>query len=516
MRKWLPLVAVCLGTFMLLIDVTIVNVALPDMAVDLKTSFASLQWVIDIYALVLAALLLGGGSLADIAGRRLVYVVGLVVFAIASLLSGLAPNATVLIAARGVQGLGAAAMFATTVALLNVSYQRRDRGIAYGIWGAVSAVAAATGPIVGGLLTEHLSWRWIFFVNLPISALAIGLALAVFDGGRGEHRVRVDIAGMVTFTASASLLTYAFIRAGDAGWSAASTLGLIALGLLALGCFVMVERRTPAPMMDLSLLRDRRFVGTMIVALAFSLCAFSDLAYTSIWLQSVLKLSPVEAGLVFLPLSVASFVVSAAIGRLLHAADPRWIVGIGMLAIGAGGCAQAVLGAGSRWPALLGGLLIVGIGVGMVAPTLTAAVMASVPQRRGGMASGAMNTLRQLGFAFGIAVLGTTFQTRVAHVLANHRVPDAARVATAVSGGQTDSVLRSTPAAQRTDLVDAIHAAFASGLNVIFIVAGAVAIAAGVAALVLLRPVTSLRPNTAGSDETTSPEQFDPGRAVSH
>ena len=487
MRRWLPLVAVCLGTFMLLIDVTIVNVALPDMAVDLSTSFSSLQWVIDVYALVLAAVLLGAGSLADIFGRRLLYVSGLVVFALASLASGVAQNGAELITARAVQGLGAAAMFATTVALINASYERRERGIAYGVWGAVSGAAAATGPIVGGLLTEHLSWRWIFFVNLPISVVAIVLCLVVLDGARGGHTSRLDPLGMVSFTAFAALMTYGCIRAGDDGWGSASTLLLLALGLVALVVFIVVERRNRDAMLDLSLFTDRRFVGVMIVALTLALTAFSYLAYASIWLQSVLALSPIQAGLVFLPLSLAAFVVSAAIGRTLHGTEPRWIIGGGMLFIGAGGLAQAVLGSSSRWPSLLIGLFLVGVGTGLVSPTMTSAAMSAVPLPRSGMAAGALNTARQLGFAFGIAVLGTIFQSRIASSLSSHGIRGSA-AATAISGGQSQRVLRSTPTGQRAAVSNAIHAAFASGLDTIFAVAGLIAVAAGVSAIVLLRP----------------------------
>ena len=195
MRKWLALITVSLGTFMLLIDVTIVNVALPDMANDLHSSFSSLQWVIDIYALSLAAFLLGIGAYSDKVGRRPVYIIGLVVFALSSLSCGLAPSTTVLIVARGVQGIGAAAMFATTIALLSTSYQGRDRGIAFGVWGAINGAAAAAGPILGGLLTESLSWRWIFFVNLPISVAALALAIFALSKDEPRREGRVDLPG---------------------------------------------------------------------------------------------------------------------------------------------------------------------------------------------------------------------------------------------------------------------------------------------------------------------------------
>jgi MFS family permease len=217
MRKWMPLIAVCLGTFMLLVDVTIVTVALPDMAVGLSASFSSLQWVIDIYALTLAALLMGMGSLADIRGRRRVYVAGLAAFALASCASGLAGNTAMLIAARGLQGIGGAAMYATTIALLNSSYQGRDRGIAFGIWGAVSGAAAASGPILGGLLTESASWRWIFFVNLPVCAAAIVMSLRAFPADRPDQAARLDLPGLAMFTLGAAAATYGLIRAAADG-----------------------------------------------------------------------------------------------------------------------------------------------------------------------------------------------------------------------------------------------------------------------------------------------------------
>ena len=493
MRRWLPLVAICLGTFMLLLDVTIVNVALPAMATDLKTAFSSLQWVVDIYALVLAALLLSAGSVSDLVGRRRIYLIGLVAFAGSSLACGLAPNATVLITARGIQGVGGAAMFATTVALINATYSGRDRGTAYGIWGAVSGAAAAAGPIVGGLLTQHLSWRWIFLVNVPISVLAIALSVAVLDGGRGEHRGRVDVLGMLSFTGFAALTTFGFVKAGDDGWLSATALGCIVAGVVLLMAFIAIELRLPQPMLDLHLFRDRRFSGAMLVSFAFSLCAFSYLAYSSIWLQSVTELSPLQAGLVYLPLSLASFFVAAITGRLLHGRDPRWIITGGMLLVGVGGVLQAHLSAGSHWPALQPGLLIVGFGVGLLSPTLAASVMSAVPMQRGGMASGGMNTLRQLGFAFGIAALGTILQSRVGAVLDNHR-PGTGRLAAAISGGQTQVVLRSIPTADRPAAAASIHAAFASGLNLIFLLAGGLAIVVGLLTAVLLRPLRQPEP----------------------
>ncbi len=511
MRKWLPLITVCLGTFMLLIDVTIVNVALPDMARDLKTSFGSLQWVVDAYALTLAALVLGTGSIADLAGHRRAYVAGLALFAVSSLACGLAPGPGALVAARAVQGLGAAAMFATTFALLNSNYSGRDRGTAYGLWGAVAGASAAVGPIIGGLLTEGASWRWIFFVNLPVSVLAIALCLTVLDDVHAPARGRVDVAGMAAFTAAAGALTYGLIRANEDGWSQPATwLWLVASPLL-LVAFVALERRRAQPMLDLDLLRNRSFVGVLIAGLVLTFAAFASFTYTSIWMQSVLGLSPIQAGLTGLPLSLASFVVSAAIGRHLHGSRPGPIIGGGLLIIGAGGLVGGVLVHGSAsWPALMPGFLLIGIGVGLATPTLSSAAMAAVPVQRGGMAAGAVNTARQLGFALGIAALGSVFATRAAHVLAGRDVPHSGGVARALAGGQSPALLHQAPQQVRGALDSGLHAAAVGGVQWSLLVSGVAGVLAGLAVLALIRPAAAEATAERPSEE---PEAAPPARA---
>jgi EmrB/QacA subfamily drug resistance transporter len=472
MRKWWPLVAVCTGAFMLLVDVTIVTVALPDMAHGLKTSFSALQWVMDIYALVLAALLLGAGSVADLAGRRRVYVLGLVVFALSSLACGLAPNSAVLVTARGVQGLGAAAMFATTMALLNSTYHGRDRGVAFGVWGAVNGAAAAAGPVLGGLLTAQFGWRWVFLVNLPISLFALVLTLRVVRESRNPHARGVDLPGMVTFTAAAGAVTYGLIRAGDDGWGSAAALVSLAAGFVALVVFVAVELRGARPMLDLRLFRNPSFSAIMVAAALLSIAAFAYTPYLSVWLQSVLDLSAIQAGLVLLPMSVTAFVVAGAGGRILHDASPRLVIGGGLLLIGAGAMAQAVLTAGSGWAAVLPGLAVTGAGVGLATPTLASAGMATVPVERSGMAAGAVNTFRQLGFALGIAVLGGLFRDGLQDTVHDKGL------AAALSGGQ----------AQRTGApAHLVHQAFAHGLDIALLTAGGVGVVAGLLVLALVR-----------------------------
>jgi EmrB/QacA subfamily drug resistance transporter len=489
MRKWLPLITVCLGTFMLLIDVTIVNVALPDMAKDLHTSFSSLQWVVDAYALTLAALVLGTGSIADLVGHRRSYIAGLALFAVSSLVCGIAPNADALIAARAVQGIGGAAMFATTFALLNSNYTGRDRGVAYGMWGAVAGASAAVGPIIGGLLTEGASWRWIFFVNLPVSVLAIALCLTVLTDLHAPIKARVDALGMVSFTAAAATLTYGLIRANEHGWSQPATWSWLIAAPVLLVVFVVVELRTAAPMLDMALVRNRSFAGVLLAGIVLNFAAFASFTYTSIWLQSVLGLSPIKAGLTGLPLSVASFAVSAIIGRFLHGTKPGPIIGGGLLLIGAGGLVGGVLvHGGASWPALVPGFLLIGMGVGLATPTLSSAAMGAVPPQRGGMAAGAVNTARQLGFALGIAALGSVFAARAAHVLTGRSVPGSDGVSRALAGGQAPVLLGHAPASSRGALDSALHAASVSGVQWTFWVSGIAGVLAGIAVLVMIRP----------------------------
>ena len=495
MRKWLPLTAVCLGTFMLLVDVTIVTVALPGMAAGLSASFSALQWVVDGYALALAALLLTAGAVAERYGRRAVYRAGLAVFAAASAACGLATGEPLLVAARVLQGVPAAAIYATTIALLNSAYTGRDRGVAYGVWGAVSGAAAAAGPLLGGILTQGLSWRWIFFVNLPVCAVAVAATLRAFTGGRPAHLAGpghgplpgLDLPGAVVFTSAAAAVTGGLIRAADDGWGGRLVTGLLAGGAVLFVLFVLIERACPDPLFDLALLRRPAFAAALVTALLMNAAAFAYLPYTSLWLQTVVGLGPIRAGLAgTAPLSLAAFVLSALIGRWLHAANPRWLVGGGMLLIGAGALLQSRLTAHSGGLALVPGLIVAGAGVGLATAALVSHAMAAVPQRSGGMAAGAVNTARQLGFTFGVAVVGSVFADRLASHLAvaGHRE---SALAQAVAGGQTRAVLAHAPAAGRVSVETAVRAASAYGLQIGLLVAGGLGLAGGIVALSALR-----------------------------
>ncbi|MFI2203273.1 MFS transporter [Streptomyces sp. NPDC020192] len=485
MRSWGTLTAVCLGTFMLLLDVTIVVVALPDMAGSLHASLGDLQWVVDGYALALAALLLGIGAAADILGRRRVHVAGVVLFAAASLLCGLASGPGALVAARALQGIGGAAMFATTLPLLGSVYQGRQRSAALGVWGAVSGGAAAVGPVLGGLLTEGPGWRWIFFVNLPVSVVAVWLTLRAVPESRGRHGMRVDWAGTAAFALFAGGATYAVVRAGEDGWTAAATLTSFAVAALALVVFVLAERRVAHPLLDLSLLRRPAFVGVMLGSFVFNGVAFGGIAYLSIWMQTLLGLTPVRGGLTLLPITMVSMLVAVLVGRLLHGA-PAWLtVGGGLLLIASGTLCQAVLDAGSDWTALVPGFVLVGVGTGFVVPTVSGAALAAVPPERAGMAGGAVNTVRQLGYALAVAVFGTVLTSRMTGAL-----PSGA--AHTLAGGGAGALRGRIP--EHT-----LRAAFASGLNGALVVAGLAGMVAAALVLLLVRAGRPTAPKEAGA-----------------
>jgi EmrB/QacA subfamily drug resistance transporter len=426
---------------------------------------------------------------ADRFGRRRLYLIGLVLFAAASLACGLAPDVGLLIAARGVQGVGAAAMFATTMALISNTYTGRERGMAFGIWGAVNGAASAVGPIIGGLLTANFGWRWIFLVNLPVSVVAVVMTLRVISESKDPNPRRIDVPGMASFTVAAAALTYALIRGA---WASAETIALIAVTVVAVVVFVIAERRNPAPMLDLKLLRNRTFTAMLLAGALLSAAAWAGMTYQSLWLQSVLGLSAIKAGLVVLPCAAAAFLVSGQVGRFLHRTSPRWMVGLGLLVIAVGALAQAVLRESSSWPVVIPGLVLVGIGAGLAMASLTSTAMSAVPWQQAGMAGGALSAFRQLGYALGIAVLGEVFDSGLTHGVSHGA---GAGLSAALSGGQAQAVLARTPA-----LAPVVHRAFADGLDFAYVVAGGFGLLAAVLVFTLVRPRPQAGAADAGSE----------------
>ncbi|PKV93921.1 EmrB/QacA subfamily drug resistance transporter [Amycolatopsis echigonensis] len=401
MRKWGPLATICLGSFMLILDTTVVTVALPEMARGLGASLTSLQWVVNSYTLVLAVLALSAGAIGDLFGQRRVFVGSVALFAVASLGCALAPNAGVLIGARAIQGIGGAAMMVTAMSLLGASYARKERGTAFGIWTSVLGGAGAAGPFLGGVLTQWAGWQAIFFLNLPLSVLTLLLTSKYLaESPRRPAGTRIDFGGMVAFGACSGALVFGLIHV---------SLPVFALAAVALVVFVAIERRVQHPMLDLALFRQASFVTVLIVVVASS-SVFACLIYASIWLQSVLHLNPTAAGLALIPLAATSFVASMLIGKRLHTIPPGIVLGIGALLATAGcGLEWIMLDRDSTWLSLLPGLVVTGAGMGIAGPATSTALLSAVPPDRTGMASGAMATFRQLGQTIGVAVLGLVY-----------------------------------------------------------------------------------------------------------
>jgi len=492
-NKWWTLVAVCLGTFMLLLDVTIVNVALPDIQQALKSSFADLQWVVDAYALTLAAFLLTAGSVADMYGRRRMYLIGLVVFTCASVLCGFAVTTLMLQLSRALQGVGGAIMFAVSLALLADAFRGKDRGVAFGAWGAVTGLAVAIGPLLGGLLTSGLSWRWIFFVNAPIGIAAVLITLAKVVESRAPHATRPDWAGFALFTVALSSLVYGLIESNQKSFTDQLVLGCFAAAAVLLVAFVLVERRSAHPMFDLKLFMLPTFSGGSVAAFGVSASIFAMILYLVLYLQDILGYSALATGVRLMVLSGGILATSAVAGRLSSRVPVRLLIGPGLIIIGIGLLLMRGLDAASAWTHLIPGLIVAGAGVGMMNPPLASTAVGVVPPQRAGMASGINSTFRQVGIATGIALLGTLFSnkvsaevvTRVARVPGlSHRGP---QIATAVQSGEIRSVIGKLPEHARQAVGTITRAAFTTGLNHILLVAAIIALASGVVALVAIR-----------------------------
>jgi EmrB/QacA subfamily drug resistance transporter len=478
---------------MLLLDVTVVNVALPDIRAELGGSFTDMQWVVDAYALGLATLLLASGSLADLLGRRLVFVTGIVVFVAASFACGLAGSPTVLNIARGVQGLGGAMMFATALALIAQEFAPNERGTAIGLWGATTGFAVAVGPVVGGVITEHLGWEWIFFVNVPVGLATLAMTLARVPEGERDTSARIDWAGLVTFSGALFCLVLALIRGNDEGWGSALIVGLLAASAVLLAAFVAVELRTEAPMLDLHLFRIPAFTGAQITAFCLHASMFAMFLYLVIYLQSILGYSPLEAGVRFLPISVLSFLVAPVAGKLAERLPVRGFLGAGLILVGSGLVLMSGIEPGDDWTTLLPGFIVAGIGIGCTNPPLATAAIGVVEPRRSGAASGINSTFRQVGIATGIAGLGALLQARVTEkltdALAGVPLPPEAhqRLGEAVVSGGTEAAARAATPGAREAVAAAAERAFIDGLNEILIVAAIVAFTGGVLAFALVR-----------------------------
>ncbi len=415
-KKWWTLGAVAFGLFMIMLDNTIVNVALPSIQRDLNIGISELEWVVNGYALTFAVLMLTGGKLADLFGRRRIFIVGLVVFIAASLACGLAPSAGFLIGARVVQGVGSAMMNPATLSIITATFPPRQRGMAIGIWAGVSALALAIGPLVGGVITEQISWSWIFFINVPVGILAIVVARLVIQESRDTSaEQRLDLPGLLTSAIGLFALTYALIEANTYGWTSGRILALFALAVLGLAVFVLLELRQRVPMLDLTLFRNPTFAGANTVMLLVALAMFGVFFYVSLYVQNVLGYSPTQAGATFLPMTLCVVVLAPIAGRVSDRFGSRWLIAAGMTMVAGSLVIFAQLDESSSFWNIFPGLLIGGAGMAMSMAPTTATAMHAVPVDKAGVGSAVLNSMRQVGGSLGIAVMGAIVAAYVHH-----------------------------------------------------------------------------------------------------
>ena len=493
-RKWWTLVLISIATFMLLLDITVVNVALPDIQRELGASLSSLQWVVDAYSLTLAAFLLTAGSLGDRLGRRRVFTLGFAVFTFASFLCGIAGDPTLLNLARGLQGVGGAGMFATSLALIGQEFQGKDRATAFGVWGATIGGAVAIGPLVGGVITEHLGWEWIFFVNIPIGAVAIFLTERKIANVVSPDPEPVDVPGVATFSSALFLLIFGLIRGNPEGWGSPLIVACLGGAVALLLAFIAIEARSKHPMLDLSLFRKPAFNGVSAVAFGLSAGMFAMFLYLTIYMQGVLGFSPLEAGLRFLPLTVLSFIAAPIAGSLSHRIPIRVLLGVGLALVGVGLLLMHGVDPDSEWTTLLLGFLVAGVGIGVTNPGIGQAAIAVVPVEKSGMGSGINTTFRQVGIATGVAALGAIFQSRVDSKL-TELLPGAPEgLGEIVSSGGSVAAAKVAPAAIRPEVVHASKAAFVSGFNEIILIAAILSFAGAALGFLLVRPKDFVQP----------------------
>ena len=406
-RKWWTLASVSFGLFMIMLDNTIVNVALPSIREDLDIQLSELEWVVNGYALTFAVVMLTGGKLADRYGRRRIFIAGLLVFTASSLACGLAANAHMLIGSRVVQGVGSALMNPATLSIITATFPPRQRGMAIGIWAGTSAMALAIGPLVGGLITQHIGWSWIFFINIPVGVLGVIVARLVINESRDtSHEQRLDIPGLVASGVGLFALTYGLIEANSFGWTSGRILGLFALAAVALTAFVVLEMRQRLPMLDLSLFKNPTFAGANATMMLVALAMFGVFFYVSLYMQNIIGYSPTQAGAAFLPMTILIILIAPIAGKFSDKIGSRWMMGGGMALVATSLLIFSRLDENGGFWNLFPGLIVGGVGMALVMTPTTAAAMGSVEVDKAGVGSAVLNSMRQVGGSLGIAVMG--------------------------------------------------------------------------------------------------------------
>ncbi len=502
-RKWWTLGAMCLALFMVMLDNTVVNVALPSIQRDLDTSISGLEWIVNGYTLSFAVLLAVGGRIGDIFGRRRVFVVGVIIFTVASTTAGFAPSNFALVASRVLQGIGAAFMMPGTLSIITDAFPPHERGKAIGTWAGVSALALAVGPVLGGFLTEEVSWRAIFYINLPVGVLAVLAALFVVRESRDTTVGRkVDYLGVGVLTVALSALVLALIEGNSWGWDSTAVIALIIAAVVSLIAFVLAENRVTAPIIEFGLFKSRNFIGSVITAFIISFAMMGVFFFLALYMQNVLGYTALEAGVRFLPTTLVIMVVSPISGRLADRIGPRWLIVAGMTMIALSLYLFSTIENGTTFSDILPSFIILGAGIGLTMSPMSTAAMNAVPKTKAGVASGVLSMFRMVGGTFGVAALGALFQSeardRLATTLSGENGLSAAQqseFAHQLTGGvpQLDGV----SAAKADRLVVAGHDAFVYGLS------HAMTLSVGIAAAGVLIAFLLIGGKTESMDEET-------------
>jgi EmrB/QacA subfamily drug resistance transporter len=481
-RKWWTLGAVAFGLFMIMLDNTIVTVALPTIRRDLKIGISELEWIVTAYTLTFAAFILIGGKLADLLGRRLMFNVGLAIFTISSFVCGSASDIQMLIGARAVQGVGAAIMIPSTLSIVTATFPPRQRGTAIGVWAGIAGMALAIGPLLGGVLTQQLSWHWIFFVNVPVGILAVVVSRIVIPESRDtSHEQGLDLPGLLSSGLSLFALTYALIEGNDKGWSSSLIVSLFVVAAVLMIVFVLLELHQRLPMLELSLFRIGNFVGSVLVALLVSLAMFGVFFFMSLYIQNIIGYSPTRAGASFLPMTVLVILVAPFAGRFSDRIGSRWLMGAGMMLVAISLYLFSRVGLNTTYPELLPPMIIGGIGMPLAMSPTTAAAMATVPVDKAGVGAGVLNSFRQVGGSLGIALLGAIMASRSSSFAAKAEAAYHAKAQKAAALG----IHLPAPTAQQKQTV--AHQAFVHGLRSALLVSAAIALGAVVVGVTLVR-----------------------------
>ncbi|HET9154858.1 MAG TPA: MFS transporter [Solirubrobacterales bacterium] len=492
-RKWWTLGAMCFALFMIMLDNTIVNVALPSIQKDLGASISGLEWTINGYTLSFAVLLATGGRLGDIFGRRLMFMSGVVIFALSSATAGFAPDELSLVISRVVQGVGAALMMPGTLSIITDAFPAHERGKAMGTWAGVSALALAVGPVLGGFLTEHVSWRAIFYVNIPV---AIGAVLATLFAVRESRDTSVgrdvDYAGVGVLTVGLTALVLALVEGNGWGWGSTEIIGLLAVAALALPAFVFVENRVKAPMVQFDLLSDRNFLAAVCVAMIISFGMLGVFFFLALYMQDILGYTPLEAGIRFLPSTLMIVGIAPVAGRLSDRFGPRWLIAIGLTIVAGSLFSFSRIAVDSTYLELLPGFMLLGIGIAMTMSPMTSAAMNAVPVQKAGIASGVLSMFRMVGGSLGVAVTGAIFQglvtSKLDSLLSGSGVTAAQREAVSEQlGGGSVAKVPGLSAAQAKEVASAGGEAFVYALGHAMTVSGFVALLGAAIGAVAIR-----------------------------